>query len=272
LKIVTVFFDLEAPFLWKNAPTFDLEGVIHEICVILDKYKAKAAFNTCGIVAEKFPQVIAKLHDDGHEIASHGYAHENFARISSAALNDALRKTEMILEKITGERPIGIRSPWLIKNRQIYSILKRRNYRWVSNWYVPFWTTKSRIRLQATSYLKWVVGKAIYDFKWIFHKKEPFQITDNLVEIPLLSPLDIYCIYPFPEPLKDSPESSLQEAYEILVKHHKSSKMYFNLNFHEHTIGTANRVELLEKLLSYLSHQSDTQFVLPYRFISSLCH
>lgn len=272
MKIVTVFFDLEAPFLWKNAPIFDLEGAIHDVCVILDRYKVKAVFNTCGIVAEKFPQVIAKLHDDGHEIASHGYAHENFAKISNAELNNALRKTEAILEKITGERPIGIRSPWLIRNNQIYNVLKRRNYRWASNWHIPFWTTKSQVRLQMTSYFKWIIGKAIYDFKWIFHKKEPFQIIDNLMEIPLLSPLDIYCIHPFPEPLKDSPKSSLQEAYEILVRHYKFSKMYFNLNFHEHTIGTANRIELLEKLLSYLSHQSDTQFVLPCRFISSLCH
>lgn len=261
MKIVTVFFDLEAPFLWKNAPIFDLEDVIHDICVILDRYKIKAVFNTCGIVAERFPELIMKLYNDGHEIASHGYAHENFAKITSAELDDVLRKTEVILERITGERPIGVRSPWLVKNKQIYNVLKQRKYRWASNWHVPFWTTKSRVHLQALSYLKRIAGEAVYNFKWIFYEKEPFQIMDNLIEIPLLSPLDIYCIYPFPEPIKDSSEESLQEAYNIFVRHFRSSKKYFNLNFHEHVVGTCNRITLFDMIIRYLSRQTNVHFL-----------
>jgi peptidoglycan/xylan/chitin deacetylase (PgdA/CDA1 family) len=268
LKIITIFFDLEAPFLWKNAPIFDLENAVHDICAVLDKHKVKATFNTLGVLAEKFPQVVSKLHNDGHEIASHGYAHENFAKITYAKLDAILKKTEIILQQVTGEKPIGIRSPWLIRNKQIYNVLKNRNYKWASNWHVPFWITKSQAQLRAISYLKYVTGKAIYNVKWIFRKKKPLLM--DLMEIPLLSPLDIYCIYPFPEPLENSPEFSLKEAYDILVKHYKSSDVYFNLNFHEHVVGTCNRVCLLDRILGYLSRQSNIHFLTARQLLESL--
>jgi hypothetical protein len=114
-----------------------------------------------------------------------------------------------------------------------------------------------------------MLGKTIYTLKRFSQRKQPF-LKNSLVEIPLLSPMDIYCIYPFPEAQKNSQESSLEEAYKILVTHYESSKMYFNLNFHEHVIGTANRIQLLEKILSYLSKQSNASFVLPNQIVSSL--
>jgi len=270
MKLVTIFFDLEAPFLWKNEDKFNLEETIENISEILNQFKAKAVFNTCGVVADNFPKLIAMLHNEGHEIASHGYAHENFLETSMTELDDLLSKTERILQRITGEKPIGIRAPWLATDEKIYGVLKRRNYGWSSNMHVPFWTTKSRVDFGGSSYLKWMLGKTIYEFKRSFQRKEPFR-KDSILEIPLLSPMDIYCIYPFPQAQENSPESSLEEAYRVLVSHYNSSKAYFNLNFHEHIIGTANRSHLLEKILSYLSEQSDASFVLPHQIASSLC-
>jgi peptidoglycan/xylan/chitin deacetylase (PgdA/CDA1 family) len=268
MKLITVFFDLEAPFLWKNEAKFDLVETMQNISEILDRFRIKAVFNTCGILAENFPELVAELHGEGHEVASHGYAHENFLELTMAKLNKTLAKTEKILQSITGERPIGIRSPWLMRNKQIYCVLRNRNYSWASNWYVPFWATKSHVRFHAISYPEWMVAKIIYDFKWVLHKEKPFRM-DNLTEIPLLSPLDVYCIHPFPNPLENSPKISLEEAYKILVGHYKSSRIYFNLNFHPHSIGTCNRITLLEKVLGYLSSQSDGRFILPRQLVGA---
>jgi peptidoglycan/xylan/chitin deacetylase (PgdA/CDA1 family) len=266
MKFVTIFFDLEAPYLWRDTPKFDLNEAMQNICELLKQFKIPAVFNTCGVLAKNFPQLIAKLHDEGHEIASHGYAHENFLRISIDKLDKILSRTEKIIHNITGERPIGIRSPWVIRSKEIYSVVNKRGYKWTSNWYVPFWATKSHIYFHILSYPEWIIWNVFYDLKWRFHKKSPFQI-DNVVEIPLLSPLDLYCIYPFPEPLKNSPDYSLKEAYRILIKHFKFSKEYFNLNFHPHVIGTCNRISLLDRILNYLSNQSDVHFVLPRQIV-----
>ena len=269
MKLITVFFDLEAPFLWKAEGKFDLEEAVRNISGILNQFGVKAVFNTCGIVADNFPKLIAMLHDEGHEIASHGYAHENFVKTSATELNDLLLKTEQVLQRITGEKPIGVRAPWLATDEKTYDVLRSRNYSWASNTYVPFWTTKSRVDFGGSSYPKWLLGKTVYGFKRFFQRKAPFR-KDSILEIPLLSPMDIFCIYPFPQAQENSPESSLEEAYRVIVSHYNSSKEYFNLNFHEHIIGTANRIQLLEKILRYLSQQSDANFILPHQLVSSL--
>jgi len=268
MKLITVFFDLEAPFLWKAEGKFDLEGAVRNISGILNQFGVKAVFNTCGIVADNFPKLIAMLHDEGHEIASHGYAHENFLKVSVTELDDLLARTERVLQGIIGEKPIGIRAPWLLTNEEVYGVLRSRGYSWASNLYVPFWTTRSRLNFGGASYAKWMLGRAVYGFKRFFQRKKPFR-EDSLVEIPLLSPMDIFCIYPFPKAQEISPQSSLEEAYRILVKHYESSKAHFNLNFHEHVIGTANRIQLLERILRYLSGQADASFILPHQLTSS---
>jgi peptidoglycan/xylan/chitin deacetylase (PgdA/CDA1 family) len=264
MRFITVFFDLEAPFLWKDEAKFDLEETLKNISGILNRFGVKAVFNTCGIVAEKFPKTISLLYEEGHEIASHGYAHENFLKMSPRDLNDVLAKTEQVLLDITGKRPTGIRDPWLLKSKETYVVLKNRSYSWASNYHVPFWTTRSSLNEGATSRPKWMLGRTIYMVKRFLQKKEPF-CESSLLEIPLLSPMDIFCIYPFPNAKENSPESSLEEAYSILVEHYEHSKEYFNLNFHEHIIGTANRAWLLEKMLEYLSAKSDARFVLPHK-------
>lgn len=248
VKLVTVFFDLEAPFLWKKSPIFDLESVLNDIRYVLTATKIKAVFNTCGDVAEKFPDLVAKLHRDGHEIASHGYAHENFAKISMTRLDSVLKKTEIVLEQIIGEKPIGIRSPWLIRNQQIYTVFRKRGYKWVSN-------------LDLSYPSKPLVYRAIRMVKFMFKSRKPSNIQ-GLLEIPLLSPLDIFCIQPFPEILKPSPEDSLRQAYQSLITHYMVSGKFFNLNFHPQIIGTMNRLSLLKKILCWVSSQPCVKFVL----------
>lgn len=111
------------------------------------------------------------------------------------------------------------------------------------------------------------MGKVVYEVRRLSQKDEPFK-KDSLVEIPLVSPLDVYCIFPYPQVGEDSPESSLEEAYRIWVSHYKSSKKVFNLNFHEHSIGTGNRLRLLERVLSFLSGQSEVRYILASKLVS----
>jgi len=99
-------------------------------------------------------------------------------------------------------------------------------------------------------------------------RRRPFR-KDSLVEIPLLSPMDVYSIQPFP-PTGASTARVLEDAYQILIMHYKWSKVFFNLNFHDHVIGTDNRIKLLERIVRYLSDQPDARFVLPRQIVSSV--
>lgn len=255
-KTVTVFFDLEACLDAPSKRRFDLRENMQKISKILDKHKVRAAFNTCGIVVERFPGMIKELHNQGHEIASHGYAHENFVQLEQIGeLGAVLRKTEKLVEDITDEKLFGVRSPWLMHNNRVYSILKKRGYKWVSN--------RSIFRteiLKAPGVTFPLVKCLFFSMLWKTYKKEPFKIG-GLLEIPLLSSQDgelLGLVYPG----QRTPKSRLDFAYQSLKTQFDKSGKIFNLNFHPWLIGSANRPVLLDRILGYITSH-EVEFVLP---------
>ncbi len=268
MKSITVFFDFEGCGHDPSKGEFDIEGIMQKILGILDKYEVKAAFNTCGIIVEKFPGLIETLYSKEHEIASHGYKHENFAQLEPEELDEILAKTEGLIHDVIGEKPMGVRSPWLIHNEKIYDVIEKRGYKWVSNkyieypelWYRPDSYSVSGSRQGSLSPVRKWVKEVRYRIRWASYKKEPFRIN-HLLEIPLLSSMD-GCLLFYMPPTQRSPDRWLNYAYDGLVKQFNRSEKYFNLNFHPWVIGSANRIVLLDKILNFVSNQG-VQFVLP---------
>src|SRR4030043_427503 len=59
-----------------------LQKNVDDLLVFLDKYNIKATFFTIGWIAEKYPDVIRKVAEKGHEIANAGYWGWNFQELS----------------------------------------------------------------------------------------------------------------------------------------------------------------------------------------------
>ena len=76
---------------------------------ILDDFRVKGTFFTLGWVAEKFPDLVKKIHKNGHEIASHGYAHVLGYEMTPEEFKDDVLKSLQILEGLTGEKVLGVR-------------------------------------------------------------------------------------------------------------------------------------------------------------------
>lgn len=261
VKNITLFFDFEG---WWETPYrrhFDLDSSINNILEILSKYNAKAVFNTLGVIAENFPNLIKKINGEGHEIASHGYSHENFIQLDDVQLNTALNKTEIAIKKIIGQKPIGIRSPWLYHNANIYRIFQERGYKWASNQRFHHYSTLQRpdISLTAFSPLN-AVRKAIIKYRVLRNINKPFR-TGKLVEIPLLSLMDGELLGMF-DPAQHSPAKWMNYASNSLLKQYAESNDYFNLNFHCWIIGTANRLSLLENILKHIKKDETNKFIL----------
>ncbi len=70
-----------------------------------------ATFFCLGWIAERYPQLIKEIHIQGHEIASHGYAHQLIYRQSPEEFRNDIRKAKTILEDIIGEEVVGYRAP-----------------------------------------------------------------------------------------------------------------------------------------------------------------
>ena len=260
MKKITILFDFEG---WWEAPyrgKFDINKNTNRILRVLDRYKAKAVFNTCGVVAQFFPGLVKKIHEKGHEIASHGYRHENFIQLSSKELNNVLKKTEDIIKKITGSKLAGVRCPWLIHNKKVYSVIQNRGYKWVSNQYTPFpelfENPFNAYSLMDVHKLAKIVVKFQHMF---FYPKKPIY-KNSLLEIPLFSSMDADLLSLVSAEQK-SPRILLDFALNTLKKQFNNSEKYFNLNFHPWLIGSSNRIILLDNILEYISNK-DVNYVL----------
>ena len=105
--------------------------VIKNTQVILDlfeKYDVKATFFVLGYIAEKFPGMIKKISELGHEIASHSYAHIDLRKVSKKQFEDDFLKSVSIIEKITGKKVEGFRAPFFSidkNNSWVFEILSR---------------------------------------------------------------------------------------------------------------------------------------------------
>ena len=81
---------------------------------MLDLMAAHDARCTCfilGWIAEKYPTLVRRIADAGHEIASHGYWHELVYSLSPDQFREDVRRTNELLEGITGAKVRGYRAP-----------------------------------------------------------------------------------------------------------------------------------------------------------------
>ncbi|MFC5602585.1 polysaccharide deacetylase family protein [Sporosarcina koreensis] len=71
-----------------------------EILDLLKKYDAKATFFVLGANAERNPDILLRMYDDGHELANHTYSHPSSPNVPN--LLKEIRQTNETIYAITG--------------------------------------------------------------------------------------------------------------------------------------------------------------------------
>lgn len=83
----------------------------------------RATFFILGWVAERCPALVRRICAGGHEIASHGYAHELVTSQAPQKFREDIRKTKAILEDLTGQHVCGYRAPsFSITNKSSWAL------------------------------------------------------------------------------------------------------------------------------------------------------
>lgn len=81
------------------------------VIALFDRMGAKATFFTLGWVAERFPALIRRIADAGHELASHGWEHDRVFTLTPDQFRQDLRRTRAVLEDLGGQKVTGYRAP-----------------------------------------------------------------------------------------------------------------------------------------------------------------
>ena len=115
-----------------------VERNVERILQLLDRRAIKATFFTLGWIAERYPHLVRRIVENGHELASHGYGHERASDLSEAAFFDDIRRAKVLLEDLSGAEVKGYRAPSFSigsANLWAFDCLERAGYRYSSSIY-----------------------------------------------------------------------------------------------------------------------------------------
>lgn len=84
---------------------------IPRILALLERYNIRATFFTPGHTIETYPGCVRQVVDAGHEIAHHGWTHRVPSTLGRDREEEELIRGNEAIEKLTGSRARGYRSP-----------------------------------------------------------------------------------------------------------------------------------------------------------------
>lgn len=115
-----------------------VERNVDRILQLLDNRATKATFFTLGWIGERYPKLVRDIVDNGHEVASHGYAHLRASDQTKEAFYADIHLAKILLEDIAGHEVKGYRAPsFSISGRNLWAFecLERAGYRYSSSIY-----------------------------------------------------------------------------------------------------------------------------------------
>ena len=106
---VSAFEDHVDKKTWNNIPR-RVEVNVDRILQLFDSHSVKATFFTLGWLAERHPEMVKRIVQQGHELASHGWEHIRVTEQTPAAFREDITRTKRMLESISGQEIKGYRA------------------------------------------------------------------------------------------------------------------------------------------------------------------
>jgi polysaccharide deacetylase family protein (PEP-CTERM system associated) len=94
-----------------NSMECRVERNVECILSMLDDARATATFFTLGWIAERYPALVRRIGDAGHELASHGFRHQRASAQPRGEFLADIALAKAILEDVSGRDVCGYRAP-----------------------------------------------------------------------------------------------------------------------------------------------------------------
>lgn len=122
---------------WGNMQV-RVESNMDKLLQLFDDKGATATFFTLGWVAERYPSIVKKIIDQGHELASHGTMHQRASAQTQSEFKEDVGKAKRLLEDLSGKEVVGYRAPsfsFTKQNQWVYDVLAEEGYKYSSSVY-----------------------------------------------------------------------------------------------------------------------------------------
>jgi polysaccharide deacetylase family protein (PEP-CTERM system associated) len=122
---------------WERLPQ-RVERNVHRLLELLERHGCRATFFTLGWVAQRHPGLVRMIVHQGHELASHGYAHRRATDQAPHEFYEDIVQAKRLLEDISGQEVRGYRAPsFSVSSRNLWAFdcIARAGYRYSSSVY-----------------------------------------------------------------------------------------------------------------------------------------
>ena len=234
-------FDVDGETLWMSGDISKLDQVgmlsqgtygprvaVPLILNVLRLKDLKGTFFIPGWTAENHRKSLVSIVEWGHEIAHHGWIHEWPTQLSRDEEKEVLEKGLEALRNLTGKDPVGYRSPAWEFSENTLSLLNEYGFKYSSN--------------LMSHFIPWLHGES------------------GIIELPVSWVLDDAPYFLFGPGRNARPIHSAEQVMKIWQEEFRGIYQYgglFNLTMHPQIIGRPGRVQMLSRLIDYISSFPD---------------
>jgi peptidoglycan/xylan/chitin deacetylase (PgdA/CDA1 family) len=243
--ILSFDVDAETPVLVEGRRYAENAGVmshqaygplvgVPRILALLAEYSLPATFFVPGVTAERYPHLVERIVDAGHEVGHHSYAHFSPVDQDEAAERADFERALAVLERFD-VRPEGFRCP---------------------SW-EPTWRTPALVAEYGLAY-----DSSLMDDDRPYVLETP---AGDLVELPVHWSLDDWQQYAYlPRPPFKTPIESPRKVLDLWISELDAMRRHgclFVLTCHPFLSGRPHRVEVLRGLIEHALVAGDVEFV-----------
>ena len=209
---------------------------VDRILDMLESYGVKATFFVPGLTAERYPEVIMRIAEAGHEIGHHGYAHERFAGKTTEEQIEIIEKTQRIFKDLIGHEVTGFRTPSGDWAKITPQLLYERGFRYSSSMRGDDRPYRTVINGEKTDFIE-------IPTKW--------EVDDYVAMA--------YNMYPA-EPAGQDRISSYRLVEDNFMREfrgHYREGLCISYMSHPQVIGSPGRIQILKHMLEQITSKED---------------
>jgi len=201
------------------------------ILSLLADYQISCTFFMPAVSAMLHPEEAMGYVANGHEVAVHGWIHERNVLLAEAEERDLMERSVVALERITGARPVGLRTPSWDFSEHTLAVVQALGFAYDSSLMADDEPYELLADGQPTGVIEIPVD-------WIRDDAPYFSMDRYGSERPYTPPRDVLTIW--------------QDEFDAAW----AARGLFQLTLHPHIIGHRSRFVALRSLLSHIrSHE-----------------
>lgn len=261
-RTVSLSFDWDGVSVWMAGGARDARSLsrgefgprvgVPRLLELCDRLGIHATWFVPGHTAETFPETAAEVAARGHEIGCHGYVHEDFEQLSLDEARRVICKASDALERVTGQRPRGMRFPPWAVDAALFEVLLEEGYAYSSS-------------IMDDCKAHWARGRdTVRDDR----PNLPGPQLD-LVEVPITFITSDFAYFEFNGYGKPTLPAGLRNARDVEqiwrdefdYMYERAPEGYVMLMLHPESIGWGGRIAMLERVIEYFLSRPGTRFV-----------